>query len=142
MWFVVGRVIAFAAGLVEGRPPSIRVGRAWQPGMGTRQQLREDGNAALHWDERRLKSPDIKALPFACEQQRARELDHAHALLAAADSPPKRKREPIPKDVKHAVWQRDEGRCVEWGSDFDLQYDRVIPFSMGGGNSVENHQLL
>jgi HNH endonuclease len=85
---------------------------------------------------------DIKALLFARERQRQRELDHAHALMAAAGSPAARKREPIPKDVKLAVFKRDEGKCAECGSDFDIQYDHIIPFSMGGSNSVENLQLL
>jgi 5-methylcytosine-specific restriction endonuclease McrA len=52
------------------------------------------------------------------------------------------RREPIPRDVRLAVWQRDGGRCVECASDFELQYDHVIPFSMGGASSVENLQLL
>ena len=83
----------------------------------------------------------MKALLFA-RQQRQRELDHAHALMAAAGSQAVRKREPIPKEVKLAVFKRDEGKCVECGSDFEIQYDHVIPFSMGGANTVENLQLL
>jgi hypothetical protein len=85
---------------------------------------------------------DVKALLYARERQHERELEHAHALLSAAGSPAKRQREPIPRDVKLTVWQRDEGRCVECGGDFELQYDHVIPFSMGGANTVDNLQLL
>ncbi|HTD08258.1 MAG TPA: HNH endonuclease signature motif containing protein [Solirubrobacteraceae bacterium] len=87
-------------------------------------------------------SADIKALLYTRQRQSERELEHAHAVLAASASPAKRKREPIPKDVRLAVWARDEGRCVECGSDFDIQYDHIIPFSMGGASTVENLQLL
>ena len=87
-------------------------------------------------------SEDIKALLFTRQRSRERELDHAHAVLAASTSPAARKREPIPRDVKRAVWERDEGKCVECGSDFDIQYDHIIPFSMGGASTVENLQLL
>lgn len=87
-------------------------------------------------------SQDIKALLFARERQRQRELDHAHALMAAGESPAVRKRDPIPRDVKHAVFRRDGGKCVECGSDFEIQYDHIIPFSMGGADTVENLQLL
>ena len=85
---------------------------------------------------------DIKALLYTRQRQSERELEHAHAVLAASASPAKRKREPIPKDVRLAVWARDEGRCVECGSDFDIQYDHIIPFSMVGASTVENLQLL
>lgn len=87
-------------------------------------------------------SADIKALLYTRQRQNERELEHAHAVLAASTSPAKRKREPIPKEVRLAVWARDEGQCVECGSDFDIQYDHIIPFSMGGASTVENLQLL
>jgi hypothetical protein len=87
-------------------------------------------------------SADIKALLYSRQRQSKRELEHAHAVLAASTSPAKRKREPIPKDVRHAVWARDQGRCIECDSDFDIQYDHIIPFSMGGASTVENLQLL
>jgi 5-methylcytosine-specific restriction endonuclease McrA len=48
----------------------------------------------------------------------------------------------IPQDVKIAVSVRDEGKCQRCSSTKDLQYDHVIPYSMGGDNSVENIQLL
>jgi hypothetical protein len=98
----------------------------------------------VYWTNREeLASADVKALLFARERQRQRELDHAHAVMSVAANPAApRLREPIPQDVKRAVFTRDEGRCQECGSDFDLQYDHVIPFSMGGGNSADNLQLL
>jgi 5-methylcytosine-specific restriction endonuclease McrA len=55
---------------------------------------------------------------------------------------PAPRREPIPREIRLAVWERDGGRCVECGSDFDLQYDHVIPFAMRGATTVENLQLL
>jgi 5-methylcytosine-specific restriction endonuclease McrA len=56
------------------------------------------------------------------------------------DGTPRRER--VPREVKLAVWQRDGGRCVDCGSDFDLQYDHIIPFSLGGATSAKNLQLL
>jgi hypothetical protein len=49
----------------------------------------------------------------------------------------------IPQDVKIAVAVRDEGLCQHCGTFAGpMQYDHVIPYSMGGDNSVENIQLL
>jgi hypothetical protein len=51
-------------------------------------------------------------------------------------------RAPIPDDVKILVWQRDAGRCVSCRSNAALEFDHIIPLSMGGANSFRNLQLL
>ena len=48
----------------------------------------------------------------------------------------------IPQDVKIAVAARDGGRCRQCGSDQELHFDHVIPWSRGGANTVQNIQLL
>jgi hypothetical protein len=97
---------------------------------------------AFYWTNADYDADDVKALLFARQRQRERELEHAHAVMAASTSPAQRQREPISKEVKLAVFKRDGGHCVECGSDFDIQYDHIIPFSMGGASTVENLQIL
>jgi len=46
------------------------------------------------------------------------------------------------REMRRAVYERDEGRCAVCGSQFDLQYDHVLPVALGGATSVENLQLL
>jgi 5-methylcytosine-specific restriction endonuclease McrA len=53
-----------------------------------------------------------------------------------------RKRKRVPREVREKVFRRDGGRCVECGDNFDLQYDHIIPWSLGGADSVQNLQLL
>ena len=49
----------------------------------------------------------------------------------------------IPQWVKIAVATRDEGKCRVCGSAYDLQYDHIIPYSLGGSSTdVVNIQLL
>ena len=54
----------------------------------------------------------------------------------------KRHREPIPQHVKDRVWNRDDGKCVQCGSNENLEYDHIIPHSKGGANTYRNIQLL
>ncbi|WP_350341535.1 HNH endonuclease [Desulfoferula mesophila] len=49
----------------------------------------------------------------------------------------------IPSSVKLEVWKRDQGRCVKCGSDKNLHFDHIIPYSRGGSSLVaDNIQLL
>ena len=48
----------------------------------------------------------------------------------------------ISQSVKDKVWNRDGGRCIECGSNEDLEFDHIIPHSKGGANTYRNIQLL
>jgi 5-methylcytosine-specific restriction endonuclease McrA len=48
----------------------------------------------------------------------------------------------IPHDVRSAVWQRDQGKCVQCAAAAYLEFDHIIPFSKGGAGTVNNVQLL
>ncbi|HZT16887.1 MAG TPA: HNH endonuclease [Gaiellaceae bacterium] len=50
-------------------------------------------------------------------------------------------REAIPERVRHEVWRRDGGRCVDCGSRERLEFDHIIPISKGGSNTVRNVEL-
>jgi hypothetical protein len=53
----------------------------------------------------------------------------------------RRRRQPIPESVRHEVWRRDEGRCVDCGSRERLEFDHIIPLSRGGSNTARNVEL-
>ena len=55
---------------------------------------------------------------------------------------PKTHRKGIKKEIKDEVWNRDNGECVECGSQKDLEFDHIIPYSKGGADSVKNLQIL
>jgi len=48
----------------------------------------------------------------------------------------------ISQGVKDDVWNRDGGICVYCGSNENLEFDHIIPFSKGGSNTYRNIQLL
>jgi hypothetical protein len=51
------------------------------------------------------------------------------------------RREAIPERVRHEVWRRDRGTCVECGARGRLEFDHIIPVSRGGANTVRNIEL-
>jgi 5-methylcytosine-specific restriction endonuclease McrA len=94
----------------------------------------------VYWEDAQLSSEDVLALVRERQRRAARTLERAHAALAGETA--ERRREPIPRAVRLAVFERDGGRCVECGSSFDIQYDHVIPLVLGGANTVQNLQIL
>ena len=94
----------------------------------------------IYWEDAALSSGDVLALVRERQRRAARTLERAHAALAGETA--ERRREPIPRPVRLAVFERDGGRCVECGSGFEIQYDHVIPLALGGASTAENLQIL
>jgi HNH endonuclease len=70
----------------------------------------------------------------------------AVAILIAAVWRPRKPRaatarQAIPERVRHEVWRRDRGSCVECGSRARLEFDHIIPVSRGGSNTARNIEL-
>jgi hypothetical protein len=157
-WSMTGRRYAFAEG--------DRVGRtSWRAGamrvLAERQAhepvalfARDDRvywwfQDRFFWEDEALRATDVRALARDRERRRRRRLERAHAELAgesgaatAAGRGRSRRRHPIVREVRLAVWERDGGRCVACGADFELQFDHVIPVALGGADTVENLQVL
>ena len=57
------------------------------------------------------------------------------------DNKPKRSRR-ISQSVKDKVWNRDGGKCVLCGSNENIEFDHIVPFSKGGANTYRNIQIL
>ena len=97
------------------------------------------------WENQDLAARDVMALLHDRARQHDRNLERAHVLLnveQGLNAPMPRQRQPIPREVRQAVFARDHGRCVECQSTFDIQYDHVIPWSLGGADTIQNLQLL
>jgi 5-methylcytosine-specific restriction endonuclease McrA len=94
----------------------------------------------IFWEDDDLDAADVLALVRERQRRARRTLERAHAALAGEAAAPRR--EPIPRAVRLAVFERDGGRCVECGSAFEIQYDHVIPVALGGAATVENLQIL
>ncbi|HEX6388489.1 MAG TPA: HNH endonuclease signature motif containing protein, partial [Solirubrobacteraceae bacterium] len=93
-------------------------------------------------DAEDLSPQDVLALAYERDVRSRRRLERAHAVLQADALPQGTRREPIPRDLRRAVFERDGGRCAECGARFDLQYDHVIPLALGGASTLENLQIL
>jgi hypothetical protein len=84
----------------------------------------------------------VLALILERSSQKERRVKRAIALMEQAPLPDDNRRAPIPDDVRAFVWNRDGGRCVQCGGRERLEFDHLIPFSMGGSNTARNLQLL
>jgi HNH endonuclease len=95
----------------------------------------------FYWEDDGLTARDVLALVTERTQRAQKRLARAHAVLQN-DTLQETRREPIPRDVRRAVWERDGGACVQCGEQFELQFDHVIPLALGGASTTENLQVL
>lgn len=94
----------------------------------------------LRWHVRRQLAAETWRVLEALDMERA---DADAAAWLAANTPAVRWGRPgIPASIKRTVWERDHGRCVECRAGVDLEFDHVIPFSLGGSSTAANLQLL
>jgi len=52
------------------------------------------------------------------------------------------RRKPIKQKIKDQVWNRDGGRCVNCGSNKNIEFDHIVPWSKGGADTYRNLQIL
>ncbi|MFI5258851.1 MAG: HNH endonuclease [Candidatus Limnocylindrales bacterium] len=94
-----------------------------------------------------LTPEEVETLLTAADLRAARRLERARTEVALAtrssrpsqDAPD---RVPISDATKQSVWRRDGGKCVQCGSQRNLEFDHIIPVSMGGASTARNVQLL
>lgn len=100
---------------------------------------------SFYWESGGYSQRDVLALVRDRQRRAAQRLDRANMMLSVNEGRqprPQAQRQPIPREVRRAVFERDGGQCAECGSKFDLQYDHVIPVALGGATTVDNLQLL
>lgn len=96
------------------------------------------------WDSEGLSADDVQALVLQRDKKKQATLEQARADAfgsATTDEQQVARRAPIPESVRHEVWRRDQGRCVDCGSRENLEFDHIIPFSRGGSNTARNLEL-
>ena len=97
----------------------------------------------FYWENDDLTGEEVKALLIDRQRKDRRRIERAMSRLELEDADqPRQERKSISGDVKTFVWRRDGGQCVECGSREKLEFDHIIPISMGGSNTARNLQLL
>ena len=94
-----------------------------------------------------LDSTQVRALLLEKKEVKRRRIEKAMTLATMSESTPSDRYDSeggrdIPREVKLNVWQRDRGKCVVCGSKKRLEFDHIIPLSLGGSNTERNIQLL
>ena len=87
-------------------------------------------------------SEEVKAIVLEAENKKKTRVARALQKLGRQELGKPIRRETIPDHVKLFVWNRDGGKCVSCCSNRHLEYDHIIPWSLGGSNTARNLQLL
>lgn len=93
--------------------------------------------------EKNLDPEEVKALLLTRNRMHRSRINRAKTIASVPDTPIEGTRRGfIPEDVRLLVWERDGGKCAKCGSRNELQFDHIIPFSLGGSSSPDNLQIL
>lgn len=95
-----------------------------------------------HTDNEGLTQDEVRALLVTRQMRRKDTVNRAMSIVAMQRLPAPSQRGSIPADVKQLVWNRDGGACCSCGSNEELQFDHIIPVSMGGASTEDNLQIL
>ena len=94
-------------------------------------------------DNENLKADEVKALLHTRDRLRKARINRAKTIASTPEVPVDGLRRGfVPEDVRLLVWERDGGKCAKCGSRNELQFDHVIPFSLGGSSTADNLQIL
>jgi len=93
----------------------------------------------FYWDNDGLTAEEVRLLLLERERKRVKQIERARAFSEGSTIP---QRQSVSDEVKLFVWQRDSGRCVRCGTKANLEFDHIIPLTMGGNNTARNIQLL
>ena len=96
----------------------------------------------LYLDTDGYSSEEVQLLLCQREDARKRKFERLRKELLADTAAEQARRERIPDDVRVFVWRRDQGKCVQCGSQEKLEFDHIIPVAKGGSNTARNIQLL
>ena len=89
-----------------------------------------------------LDDESVRAIIIERELRTNRKIQRAKTIAGSGQLPEVVSRSGIPEQIRMIVWQRDGGACQRCGSKSELQFDHIIPISMGGATSEENLQIL
>jgi hypothetical protein len=95
-----------------------------------------------HTDNEGLTQEAVHALLITRAMRQDARVNRAMTVAAMGQAPVPAQRGAIPADVKQLVWNRDGGACRTCGSNVELQFDHIIPVSVGGGSTEDNLQVL
>lgn len=96
-----------------------------------------------YWADEELDADEVHAILVARRVRAKKSIDRAKSIAGMAVDPPKNNlRGHIAADLRQVIWMRDGGACTICGSKVELQFDHIIPVSMGGATTEENLQIL
>jgi 5-methylcytosine-specific restriction endonuclease McrA len=93
-------------------------------------------------EQERLERERIRASYKDCFKRIAQKNGEINEDLNLRENALKQNNRRVPSKVRNDVWVRDGGKCRICGSQENLHFDHIIPFSKGGGYTVKNIQIL